>query len=134
MKTCTKCGETKSIAMFTKDKKTLDGLDLWCKLCKNQSRITWQKNNPSKVKNKNLMRDYKISNDTYNQMRNEQNNCCAICGVHQNSLKISLCVDHNHNTQKIRGLLCSNCNRGIGYLQDNPEILKKAVNYLQERM
>lgn len=47
---------------------------------------------------------------------------------------INLCVEHNHTTGRIRGLLCNNCNRGVGLLKDNLNILKRAIIYLQEDM
>lgn len=46
-------------------------------------------------------------------------------------LRENFCIDHNHQTGEIRGLLCSPCNRAIGQLQDNPNILRKAANYLE---
>lgn len=52
---------------------------------------------------------------------------CSVCKD-----KSSLSVDHNHTTGKIRGILCNNCNRGIGLLGDTPESLLKAYKYLKE--
>lgn len=63
---------------------------------------------------------------------NKQKGCCAICGTHQANLKTTLCVDHNHQTKKIRGLLCNRCNLLLGMAHDNPEILQKAIEYLKE--
>ena len=65
-------------------------------------------------------------------MFEEQNRCCKICGIHRNNLKSSLHVDHNHNTGKIRGLLCHKCNRGIGYLNDDINLLTKVIDYLKK--
>ncbi len=44
-----------------------------------------------------------------------------------------LCVDHDHKTGEIRGLLCDSCNNGLGRFKDNPEILASALSYLQNR-
>ena len=64
-------------------------------------------------------------------MFKEQNGVCAICGSPEVSDRNSnLCVDHDHETGKIRGLLCNKCNRGLGYFLDNPKILKNALKYL----
>jgi hypothetical protein len=57
---------------------------------------------------------------------------CKLCGVHQSDLKVSLAVDHNHNTGKIRGLLCMTCNRALGLFKDSPELLEKAKQYILE--
>lgn len=70
--------------------------------------------------------------DRYLQMLESQNNCCAICGSHQDNFKRQLCVDHNHETGKARGLLCDACNGGIGKLKDSIELLEKAINYLKQ--
>jgi hypothetical protein len=67
-------------------------------------------------------------------MLKKQNNCCGICKKHISEAlltrKSNLCVDHDHKTGKIRGLLCDNCNRGIGLLGDNIDILRNAIGYL----
>ena len=72
--------------------------------------------------------------EDYNIMFKKQNGCCAICNKHILELnqkkKKHLCIDHNHDTGAIRGLLCDKCNRGIGLLQDDKEILLNAYNYL----
>jgi hypothetical protein len=64
----------------------------------------------------------------------KQNDCCAICKRHKSEVTVKrknhLCVDHNHSTGKIRGLLCDKCNRGIGLLCDDIDILKNAIEYL----
>lgn len=74
-------------------------------------------------------RRFGITLEYYNELRQLQNNKCAIC------LKIfegkpGPCVDHCHYTNKIRGLLCRSCNLGIGLLGDTKECLERAINYL----
>ena len=54
-------------------------------------------------------------------------NKCAICGKEE----VKLVIDHNHKTKKIRGLLCEKCNTGLGFFYDNPELFKKAEEYLK---
>ena len=55
---------------------------------------------------------------------------CAVCGKHQSEIKQALCVDHNHINNNVRGLLCIRCNRAIGMLEDNVQLLSQAINYL----
>lgn len=56
---------------------------------------------------------------------------CEICGDHKDDTpKQVLCVDHDHHTGKIRGMLCFNCNTGIGQLKDDTDIIQRALNYL----
>ena len=61
-----------------------------------------------------------------------QQNRCAICKVKQEELDYDLVLDHDHVTGRIRGLLCHKCNTGIGLLQDDPDILQNAIDYLNE--
>lgn len=58
---------------------------------------------------------------------------CSICGKRETAKGLSLSIDHNHRTGKIRGLLCGKCNKGLGGFKDKPQLLLKAVKYLQER-
>lgn len=71
---------------------------------------------------------YGITSPELLSMLEDQNNCCAICGI---QFARTPAIDHCHNTGKVRGLLCGNCNAGIGMLGDDPEILSKAIAYLQ---
>jgi hypothetical protein len=71
---------------------------------------------------------YKISLEEYIQMYNNQKGCCAICDIYFPILRI----DHDHTTNKIRGLLCHLCNTGMGLLKDNTEILQRAIKYLNK--
>lgn len=60
-----------------------------------------------------------------------QAGCCAICGTHQDALKLTLAVDHNHDTGKVRGLLCNPCNAAIGRFKDSTSMLRAAIRYLE---
>lgn len=91
---------------------------------------------PERFKSYTLTRDYGINLDDYKRLLEAQNNLCAICGCPSGSEKGNnngskvLSVDHNHDTGKIRGLLCSACNKGIGSLMDDAKLLRKAADYL----
>ena len=74
---------------------------------------------------------YGITLEQYQQMFNNQNGKCAICGVHQVNLTRKLAVDHCHTTEKIRKLLCSNCNTGLGMFKHNQIFLQSAIEYLR---
>ena len=77
----------------------------------------------------NLKSKYNLSLKDYERLLSKQNNECFLCKKLPMDKK--LVVDHCHKTGKIRGLLCSSCNRGLGLLQDSPKILLKAYNYLK---
>jgi hypothetical protein len=74
---------------------------------------------------------YGITPEDYDSLYQQQYGCCAICGTHQSKLPATLAVDHNHDTKEVRGLLCFDCNTGIGKLQDNYDIIIKAAEYLR---
>lgn len=95
----------------------------------------WINNHTRRIpikKNYFLKNKYGLTLEQYNDLFNKQNGCCAICGVHQKELKLPLCVDHCHNTNNIRGLLCSKCNSGLGFFKDNVLFLKSAIKYLNK--
>lgn len=57
---------------------------------------------------------------------------CAICEAHDSELTRHLAIDHDHRTGMIRGLLCGNCNRGMGLFFDKPGLLIRASSYLND--
>lgn len=78
------------------------------------------------------LRQYGITPDEYRNILEKQDGKCAICGSEiGNSEGDRLYVDHNHKTGKVRGILCSNCNTGIGKFHDSTELLKNAIYYLE---
>lgn len=87
-------------------------------------------NNKDSVKNTYLQTNYKITLEDYNLLLEKQNEKCKICNQDCSTGK-SLAVDHNHETGKVRGLLCKNCNIGLGMFFDNLDFLESAVTYLK---
>ena len=69
--------------------------------------------------------------EDYAKAQNKQQGFCAICGMHESLQGRSLAADHCHKTGKKRGLLCMNCNNGLGRFKDNPLLLRKAATYLE---
>jgi hypothetical protein len=88
--------------------------------------------NKEQWREKELKKKYGINLNDYNEMYAAQNGCCKICGKHQLDVNRPLCVDHNHNTGKVRGLLCNWCNSMLGYALDNKETLLNGIKYLEE--
>lgn len=79
-----------------------------------------------------LKHNYGITPEDYDKLLVEQNGLCAICGANEPGRGHQhFSVDHDHETGVVRGLLCNNCNRGLGLLGDNIEGIKRALNYLQ---
>lgn len=79
-----------------------------------------------------LKKNYGMTLEEYNHMVESCNNQCQICGHTPDGSKLDtrLCVDHNHETGEVRGLICRRCNLMLGYAIDNPEILTNAIKYL----
>lgn len=76
---------------------------------------------------------YGITEEDYDKMFLEQQGKCAICeSTEQTGKWQRFGVDHCHKTGKVRALLCNECNRGIGLLKDNADLLRKAANYLEK--
>lgn len=130
MKTCSKCGEQKPLAQFNKRKASKDGLSIWCKLCNSKNLSEWYKENKHKTADANLKVRYGISLLQKMDMKKAQNNLCSIC---KNKLKPGNkdSVDHCHKTGKIREILCSDCNRGLGGFKDSIQTLENAIQYLK---
>ncbi len=158
---CTKCGLIKPESEFYKNPRLPGRgfLCCWCKDCMNESRRAWRNsspetivkcrarskqwriNNPEKssrgIRCATLRKKYGISADDYDEILSKQGGVCAICGadnprINQPGKKtIYLHVDHNHKTNKVRGLLCQPCNTSLGQMGDSPERLRRAAQYLE---
>lgn len=129
-KECNSCKTTKLIEFFYKDKATSDGHSSICKHCKSTRVNEWREVNKDKyneyqrVRNasdyqKNRLRRYRLTPEQHAQMLVDQNHVCAICLKPPNG-KRPLVVDHDHQTGKVRGLLCYGCNRLIVVLDNHP--------------
>lgn len=133
LRKCRDCGKEAhnevELEEFRKAKSCKYGRQNFCKSCHSEKR---RKENPDTKKNLHLKRTYGITLVEYNTMFKEQKGCCKICGTHQSNLKHSLHVDHCHTTGEVRGLLCSNCNAGLGMFKDNVTFLKNAIEYLKD--
>jgi iron-sulfur cluster repair protein YtfE (RIC family) len=99
----------------------------------------WKKENSIHVSEYNteyqLKINYNLTLMEYNELLMKQNGVCAIClkpeiAKHQSGKIKKLAVDHNHETGKIRGLLCVNCNNGLGRFKDSALLTDRATKYL----
>ena len=113
----------------------------WRKLNKEKyikSATDYRSNHPDRITEYKLKTKYGITLEDYNLLLIEQNNCCDICkkpekAIHNQTKKLQkLAVDHCHKTGKVRGLLCQDCNRGLGKFHDNISNLTSAIKYLSK--
>ena len=153
MKSCARCGETKSLEEFQRRRSMPSGRGSYCVLCarvmgrekdhrikadpvRKAARDAYQKAHHRKT----ALAVYSLTVEEYLALAEAQDECCAICGavglasrelVSVADRKYLLAVDHCHETGQIRGLLCTRCNSLLGMARDSEEILMAAVRYLQ---
>lgn len=149
LKTCSKCNQVKELSLFSTDRAAKDGKRHICSDCvrthmreryyKNSARLRelrqkyyYENLEASREKSRNAARKkrletYGITESEYSALLISQDNRCAIC----NTTPDVFSVDHDHDTGVVRGLLCKNCNAGIGLLGDSPRNLEQAVIYLK---
>ena len=121
-KRCSTCKETKEKVNFHKNRNITDGLEGRCIPC-----------GQKRSRDIELKRRYNLTEDEFDKILKDQGGTCKICNnTSSNSRIVKLSVDHCHETGNVRGLLCSNCNMGLGRFKDNAELLSKAIEYLRE--
>ena len=158
-KFCSRCDEEKPGNEFHPSKTHRDGLRSWCKLCSRTYNAMYREINDTKVKerrkqynlayktsgrsaqyqaknkerivkgkrNRHISSKYAITPEQYDTIYSGQDGQCAICLDKHNTL----CIDHNHTTGKVRGLLCRKCNFLLSHAKENKEILFNAISYLK---
>jgi hypothetical protein len=144
-KICTSCKkELRIVDCFHKNKTSKDGHAWQCKKCSRKAGVRHE--NGGTVKSAtykykiHIKRTYGITLEERNKILDSQNGCCAICKkplsylVSEKLKQKKLYIDHNHETGKIRGLLCSTCNTGLGMFKDNVEYLRNAITYLLKKL
>lgn len=101
-----------------------------------QRNKSWRLRNAEKLRWYEVSRKFGITQEEYSDLYNSQNGVCAICGlpetITRNGIVRALAVDHCHSTGKIRGLLCSACNMGLGKFKDDKSLVLKAFSYLDK--
>lgn len=137
-KICTKCGKELPLSEFShkRPKGRKPGLQPRCKLCSKEDTKNWrEEQSEDRIRDLYYKRTYGLSLQDFNSLFSEQKGKCKICDRDLSLVHLSgdrAVVDHCHTTGKVRGILCNECNRGLGYFRDNVESLMNAVNYLTE--
>lgn len=136
-KTCSSCKKVLAFSEFPPEPsgRKLGKVGAWCKeCCSNKNKTQYKK----RIKAYNLKK-YGLSLSCYENLLEQQQHKCKICGINAENAPASgyakegvLCVDHDHITNKVRGLLCSRCNTGLGLFFDDIANLEKAILYLKE--
>ncbi len=143
-KVCKTCGQEKPLSEFSPQRRGRLGVRTSCKPCNSEWVMQYRDKNPDVQLNAHLLRVFGITLAEYNRLLDAQNGVCAICGNppvialgirsrrQGRAVRPRLVVDHNHETNEIRGLLCTPCNRGIGLLNDDPKRVRAALDYLED--
>lgn len=98
----------------------------------------WRATHPDRAKasmRKQCLARYGLTFESFNVLLETQNGLCAICrgSLGRGRVGSAVAVDHDHESGRVRGLLCNNCNRGIGMFADSPTALVAAAAYLRSR-
>ena len=127
--TCNMCKLTKPPMGFVKHAKSKTGYRKYCKDCHNKNSKTYRTGDPDKIKDQKLRQTLGVTLDQKKALITKQRNKCPICKLDLNDVKFTP-VDHCHKTGKIRGVLCGNCNVGLGHFRDSLKTLFRAAIYL----
>lgn len=130
---CRVCDTTKPLSDYYVSRKKLlpykSAYNNECKVCA-CSRVK-RNTDPQRVRENSLKRTYGITQKDYDIMLEQQGGKCACCGTTEHQTRWNnFCVDHDHTTGKVRGLLCKSCNIALGELNDNVDTIKKMISYL----
>lgn len=134
MKTCSTCKIEKPYTEFHRDSHTSDGYRFACKSC----RSAWHKKNydPANNRRKHLKTTYGVSVEEFEEQLRRQNGKCPIClvvlrvAVEDSYASDTAVIDHDHDHDFLRGILCSKCNKSLGLAGDNEEGLARFQHYL----
>jgi len=131
-KVCSKCGKEKDLADFSPDKRALDGREGRCKKCMSARWADYNKRkaaeNPKWMRHREWRLEYGLSPEQVETMYIQQHGLCLICGKSMTLDEAH--VDHDHQTDRVRALLCGLCNPMIGMARENCETLSNAIQYL----
>ena len=122
---CPACGEVKIIAEFPRNRAQRNGIGTYCKPCHNRIVDANRVRNQGSNRNYRLKRRYGITEADFDRMFEEQGGLCAICREAPAEH-----VDHDHATERVRGLLCFNCNGALGQFRDRRDLMLAAIAYL----
>lgn len=141
IKECSKCRQRKSFSEFHKRHDSWHGLNHSCRECKRTADATRKRKRPNQDAEyfRSIQIAYGCSKKQYEYLFDAQDGRCAICGrghkvkfIKGGKAAKRLSLDHCHNSNAVRGLLCQTCNAGIGMLKDSVELLESAIFYLKK--
>ena len=133
-KICKICDLDKPLVDFVLDKACSGGRKGHCRSCRNERKRNRYRTNPQfkqRELDKHKCSRYDITQNELTELRVVSDSLCMICGVDDSEYVNGLHLDHCHITGKVRGLLCSPCNVGLGQFKDSSDLLQLASIYLE---
>ena len=142
---CSMCKRTLPRENYSPKRNSATIIAKRCNECRAKPAVTWNERNPDRVKRATarfvaagkarvgrLKARYGMSQSDYDAMLAAQGGKCAICGTTTPGGRFTpFQIDHCHDSGKVRGLLCTNCNRALGYFGDDPDRIMAAARYLR---
>ena len=124
-KFCSRCQRHQSMSAFGRNATTADGLTTYCRPCHNAAgREALERKGGAR--DYHLRRRYGLTSQRVDELIAAQGGLCAVCKVRPPEH-----VDHDHKTGRVRGVLCSGCNQGLGNFRDDTAALRAAIDYLE---
>lgn len=140
-KVCTYCKIEKDVSEYAKDSRTKLGVTSRCLRChykiakeKYHNDEEYRKKTNQSNRNNTLLKRYGIDVSQFEAMIEEQGNSCLVCKIQfdKSSSSQKPNIDHCHRTGKVRGILCTLCNAGLGSFRDSQMFLYSAITYLKD--
>lgn len=91
----------------------------------------WRAKNPGYYRARKLKTRYGLTEAAFESLLDGQDRACAVCRCNLDAKGVVPCVDHDHNTGDVRGVLCRACNTGLGLFKDDPELMRAAAAYVE---
>ena len=127
-KVCSTCKYILGTDSFHADRKRGDGLQGTCKPCRSKYMAKYWVKAPT-LRRRYGLAQYGLTPEDYERMLESQGGVCAICGTNPKPER-HLCVDHDHETNSVRALLCIGCNAGVGHFREEPDYMIAAAMYI----
>jgi hypothetical protein len=125
-KRCPDCGDVKPLSEFPRNKHTRSGFHAYCKPCHNARTRDTVRRLYGNSRHYHLRKKYGVGSDEVQELVKAQGGVCPIC-----LKRPATQVDHDHDTGEIRGVLCLYCNAALGAFHDDPDLIAKAIAYVE---
>lgn len=135
---CVRCEEEKYPEQFPDSKRKSNGKQSWCKSCYSEYNSSRYSENWETNYFKRLWKVYGLTKNAFNELLDACGGLCQCCGVEMkrgvpaNKHHDALCIDHDHKTGDVRGLLCRNCNMALGNIGHDPQVARRMADYLEK--